>query len=201
MVMSRSEETRERVLDAALSLFNEQGVDKATTNHIAAAAGISPGNLYYHYKNKEEIIRSLVTQRLQPAIEAVWHFADDPTPTLSELHRALSQQFELFWRFRFIRDNLALMRSDPLFAQGFCTIYQERIAQYEDMAKRMQQNGLIDRQLDNTTLHNLVEICWLVTSSWLSHLEATNTPTTPESIQRGADLVLLILKPYLREKE
>ena len=199
--MSRAEETRERVLDAALTLFNEQGVDKTTTNHIAAAAGISPGNLYYHYKNKEEIIRALVTQRLQPAIDAVWHFAEDPTPTLSELDQALSQHFVLFWRFRFIQDNLALMRSDPLFAQGFCSMYQERMEQYEAMAKRMQQNGILDAQLDSTTLRNLVEVGWVITSSWLSHLEATHTPATLESMQRGADLVLLTLKPYLREKE
>ena len=51
--------TLERILDAALTLFNEGGTAVASTNHIAAACGISPGNLYYHFRNKEEIIRAL----------------------------------------------------------------------------------------------------------------------------------------------
>src|SRR5215210_4307966 len=51
--------TKERVLGAALRLFNEKGTAAVSTNHIAEAAGISPGNLYYHYRNKEEIIAGL----------------------------------------------------------------------------------------------------------------------------------------------
>lgn len=197
--MSRAEETRERVLSAALTLFNEQGVDQTTTNHIAAAAGISPGNLYYHYKNKEEIVRALVTQQFQPLLGSIWDFASEPTPTLEELHSALSQHFNVFWRYRFIRDNLALMRIDPLFAQGYCAIYQQRMDEYEAMALRMQRNGIFDERLDRATLRDLVELCWIVTNSWLSHLEAIKQPATPESMQRGADIVLLVLKPYLRE--
>lgn len=196
--MSRAEETRDRILDAALALFNEQGVDKTTTNHIAASAGISPGNLYYHYKNKEEIVRALVVNRLQPAIDEVWQFANEPTPTMAELQAALNRHFELFWRFRFIGDNVALMRTDPLFAEGFCGIYQLRMAQYEGMAQRMQRNGIIDPQLDSATLRNLVEVGWVIATNWLSHLQATNTPATPEAMQRGAEMVMLTWKPYLR---
>ena len=196
--MSKAEETRDRILDSALQLFNEQGVDKTTTNHIAAAAGISPGNLYYHYKNKEEIVRSLVALRLQPAIDEVWQFADEPAPTFEELRSALYKHFNVFWDFRFIRDNLALMRSDPIFTQGFCGIYRLRMAQFEQMALRMQKNGILDPQLDLATMRNLVEIGWVITSAWLSHLEATSTPATSEEMQRGAEMVILILKPYMR---
>ena len=60
-------DTKARILDAALALFNEQGTANVTTNHIAEALGMGPGNLYYHYRNKAEIVRALFAR-----IEAEW---------------------------------------------------------------------------------------------------------------------------------
>ena len=51
--------TKDKIIHCALKLFNEQGERQITTNHIAADLGISPGNLYYHFSNKQEIIRSI----------------------------------------------------------------------------------------------------------------------------------------------
>lgn len=63
--------TYDRIIQESLKLFNEQGERSITTNHIAAHLGISPGNLYYHFRNKEEIVyqiflmyREFINQRL-----------------------------------------------------------------------------------------------------------------------------------------
>ena len=50
---AKSEQTRGRILDAARRLFNERGTAAVSTNHIAAEAGLSPGNLYYHFADKQ----------------------------------------------------------------------------------------------------------------------------------------------------
>ena len=68
---AKSEQTRGRILDAAQRLFNERGTAAVSTNHVAAEAGLSPGNLYYHFTDKQEIIRAL-HERYAAANESLW---------------------------------------------------------------------------------------------------------------------------------
>src|SRR6266567_6576776 len=68
---AKSELTRGRILDTALALFNERGTAAVSTNLVAAEAGLSPGNLYYHFADKQEIIRAL-HDRYAAAHEDLW---------------------------------------------------------------------------------------------------------------------------------
>jgi AcrR family transcriptional regulator len=54
--LSKSEETRNRILEAALALFREQGFDKATMRDIAARAEVATGAAYYYYASKDAIV-------------------------------------------------------------------------------------------------------------------------------------------------
>ena len=70
--------TRDRIIHSATELFNDQGERNITTNHIAAHLGISPGNLYYHFRNKEDIIHSIFDQYAR-------HLSESFTPARSEM--------------------------------------------------------------------------------------------------------------------
>jgi AcrR family transcriptional regulator len=59
------------ILDAAETVFADKGYNEATTNHIAAQAGISPGSLYQFFSNKEEIAQAL-TARYTEELERVY---------------------------------------------------------------------------------------------------------------------------------
>jgi AcrR family transcriptional regulator len=58
----RSQRSRTQVLDAALALFSHQGYRATSMRDIAARAGVSTGNVYHHFKDKEAIFRELLDQ-------------------------------------------------------------------------------------------------------------------------------------------
>lgn len=68
--------TRDRILLKSLELFNEQGERLITTNHLAAALGMSPGNLYYHFPNKDAIIFELF-QQYADQMQSTLHLPSD----------------------------------------------------------------------------------------------------------------------------
>lgn len=98
--------TMDAILDAALQLLEQGGERSAGTNHIAAAAGISPGNLYYHFPNREAILRRLF-ERFADAMRTRDATIAIRTP-LSALVEACGMRLGLMWRYR------GLLRAMPM---------------------------------------------------------------------------------------
>lgn len=117
--------TREKILQTSIELFNRQGVVAVTTNHISRALDISPGNLYFHFRNKEEIVRRIFQQMCRETYEACnWRDksikSDLPGQKISIVHplTVIEKNFELYWKYRFFhREMYYLRRKDAQLAK------------------------------------------------------------------------------------
>jgi AcrR family transcriptional regulator len=81
-MQQRSEETRTKIMEAAIKLFSSTGYNKASVDEICAEAGISKGAFYHHFKSKQELFLALLDSWLQAidsAIEASKDFSAPET--------------------------------------------------------------------------------------------------------------------------
>jgi AcrR family transcriptional regulator len=67
---SESEETRQRILDAAETVFLDIGVSRASLDRIATEAGVTRGAIYWHFANKQELFAAMI-ERVHGQHEAV----------------------------------------------------------------------------------------------------------------------------------
>jgi AcrR family transcriptional regulator len=110
---------RERIVETALALFNAHGVSTVTTNQIAEAAGVSPGNLYYHFRNKEEIAREFLP-RIEAALRACFDYPEDVPLSTERMVKDYVDGIELLWDYRFFFGALVdLVRGDAEIARFY----------------------------------------------------------------------------------
>lgn len=82
-IVTDAPRTRERILDAALTLFAEQGYDATSMREISEQLGITKAALYYHFDSKAEIVRAMLAETEQKVSElAAWARAQPKTPEL-----------------------------------------------------------------------------------------------------------------------
>jgi AcrR family transcriptional regulator len=190
---------RERILEVALSLFNEQGTGAVSTNHIAEAAGISPGNLYYHYRNKEEIIRALF-ELLFDAWDKTFQLPIDRVPTLDDLDALIAANYQLIWEYRFAyREQAVLLRNDPELHERYLAIRQRGYEGFAALIDAFIDAGVLSPLSDPQELKVLTELCWIVSEQWPVNLELSGRPFDADGIMEGAALMRWILRPLLRE--
>jgi TetR/AcrR family acrAB operon transcriptional repressor len=80
--------TRESLLDAAEMVFEERGVSRTSLEQIAAAAGVTRGAVYWHFRNKSDLFNAMMARAVLP-LEQHWHGAIDEADPLRHLEQAV----------------------------------------------------------------------------------------------------------------
>lgn len=194
--------TRERVLDTSLALFNEFGAPNVTTNHIADAAGISPGNLYYHFRHKEDIITGLY-DRYEAALGEVIGGTDGEAGAVDDLWLIVHLAFEVIHDYRFVhRDLSELSAAYPTVRARFQRGLERGIKQTTQYCRALAEQGALDATPDEAQAlavnMSLVTTYWLNLQALRGASSGTGSMTDSDAISLGVFQVLSLITPYLR---
>jgi AcrR family transcriptional regulator len=197
MVAKPKTKRRELILITALQLFNEQGSHKVSTNHIAKAMGISPGNLYYHFKNKEHIVRELLA-RLIEGFDSLVHMRGEVKSGIDLIAETISATARLIYEYRFIYIELAaLLARDEIFKAMYRDIKERRAREFTTLFDFVAQMGGFRQTIPPEEQKAIVFIVWTYAEAIVTALHTSNIPVTPVSIQSHFKKIVYILKGYL----
>jgi len=188
--------TKERILDTALQLFNDSGTRIISTNHIADACSMSPGNLYYHFKNKEQIVFGLFERMVCSWDEEKDKSFEAITPN-DILERQLEKTFHFVWQYRFIHRELAALLDRDEKLKALCNhVLQRRIFEIEAMIKKFIDAAII-RPLDEKSIKFLAHTSLYFGLFWQPYLEVIGGESTEENVQKGVQMIQQLIEPYL----
>lgn len=193
--------TRDKIIETALQLFNEQGTKVVTTNHIAAAVGISPGNLYYHFRNKEDIIRAIFEQMDAYGLEQYRMILEKYQPGSLETMEQTFVMIQAYnWRYRFFKRELtSLIMNDPLLKERFLKTHHTMLAVIRQSNDYSVATGTL-KPMSEREMTLFTEEIWLVTLFWLNYLEVGGEEVNDETLRRGIDLLRNLIRPQLTKK-
>lgn len=200
---SRSARTRERILKISLALFNHHGEANVTTGHIADELNISPGNLYYHFRNKDEIIHHLFAE-FERAMELAPSDVTDAASAMEDMWLYLHLMFERIWAYRFLYRNLddLLTRDNKLKSHFNIIIGHKRDAMISLCHALLAAKAM--KATDNE-IRALAENVLVVATYWLNfqHLRARPMskleaePDPEQHLSRGVYQVMALVSPFM----
>lgn len=189
--------TRERIVETSLRLFNEFGEPNVTTTVIADELNISPGNLYYHYRNKDEITNTIF-HSFEREVEALLAAPAQRATNVEDLWLFLHLLFEAIWRYRFLyRDLNDLLSRNRLLEIHFKQILERKVAAAGTLCRGLAEAGALRAtpgEIDALATNMVVVITY-----WLS-FEYVRNPRNPQEgpiAARGAYHVMALLAPFL----
>ena len=193
--------TYDRIVDTSLALFNEEGERSVSTNHIVAFLSISPGNLYYHFRNKDEII----VQLFKRYSEELLSFLSN-TPLPNNVHGTVAYMtgvYDVLWRYRFLFSdvNTLLARSAELLGEHNTFTLVQVSPLLQNLLQELAHSGVMI--LDEIALQDLALNMWLVTKYWFdfdSSIQGRNKLTESSKV-RGTKRTLSLMRPYLQSEQ
>ncbi len=192
--------TAERILEVTLDLFNRFGEPNVSTTLISAELGISPGNLYYHYPAKDELINALF-DRYEKALAEILHAADG-VENVEDAWLFFHMLFELVWGYRFLyRDLNDLLSKNRRLETHFQFVLKNKAKAMHALLDGLSRSGAV--RLSSAEAAPLATSMVVLVTYWLSFeyvrepRKALEAESAAAAMGRGGYHALALLLPHL----
>jgi len=190
--------TRDRILQASLDLFNQQGEPNVTTNHIANEMEISPGNLYYHFRNKDEIVYLLYLQFEQQITETL-EVPQSRDLTMEDMWLFLHLVFESIWKYRFLyRDLSNLLSRNRKLNIRFNRVIERKTQTAVHLCKGLVEIGIMEATPEE--IEGLANNIAMIATYWLNfqNIRSKSTSNVESHLGQGVYQVMILVAPFLK---
>ncbi len=194
---ARSARTRARILAQALQLFNERGAPHVTTGAVADCLDMSPGNLYYHFRNKDAIIEELF-HRFEERVGVEPAAASSPAAAIEDLWLYLHLMLEAIWEFRFLYFDLDdLVGRNRRLKAHFNRIVDRKSATVAALCRGLVRAGAM--RATPAEIRTLARNVLIVATYWLNFqsLRGLDARSVDAALGQGAYQVMALVAPYL----
>ena len=190
--------TQERILEVSLAMFNSFGEPNVTTNAIADEMNISPGNLYYHYRSKDEIVTKIFGQ-FERELDELFAMGKDRAANVEDTWFWLHFLFEKIWKYRFIyRDLNHLLSKNRIIETHFKTLLENSQKKTERLMTEMR--SINELSATDGEIHAVATNLVMIVTFWHSYAYVMNPRKLDEekAMNQGVFQVMVLLAPYLQ---
>ncbi|WP_336686278.1 TetR/AcrR family transcriptional regulator [Chryseobacterium bernardetii] len=194
--------TKEKILAKALELFNEKGYNNITTRHIAAELSMSPGNLHYHFKHSEDIIKILFSELILKMDGLLNKMKAKENKTLEDLYIFNYSTCEIFYHYRFIFINLVdVLKKIPEVEAKYESINFSRRKEFQLIFSDFQKNNIFQKDVPDFIINSLTQQIFIIADNWLTHNRLILKLNKKKAIQSYTLLMMNLFYPLLNKEQ
>ncbi|MGM0581973.1 MAG: TetR/AcrR family transcriptional regulator [Bacteroidota bacterium] len=188
--------TKEKILQSSLLLFNEKGMINVSLRQIAQKLNISQGNLNYHFKLKEDIVEALYFQLVEEMDNQMKSMELDNQ--LESLYKSSIKTMEKMYDYKFILiDFIHLMKENIKIKSHYAALMKIRNEQFQSMFRSLIKADIFRPAEFEQEYDRLYQRMNIIGDSWIN---VYATFDEKNSVEYYGDLLFEMIYPYLTDK-
>lgn len=189
---------KQDIIDTAVRLFNEHGFYNVSLKEIARELAISPGNLTYHFRRKDDLLMAIQEQLIE---DASMPMMPDALPGFVHLQALQEAYHQNQIKYAFYFNNLLyIFRAYPEIAARYRKVTEERLSQGRMLLEHYVDQDLLRVERNKGDYDSLIRVLWMTSVFW------TGSDAVLEGVQLEAarnnqkEVFWSLIRPHLTEK-
>jgi len=190
---------KNKIIDETIELSNEMGLHRVTTNHVIEYLGISPGTFYYHFKNKEEIIRKIF-DRIIKEFDCLL-VSDFSSPEIIDCVRMMAGiYYKIYYKYRsFYYELSMLLDRDGILAGLYKINYRIKISRLYTLTLLLEKQGVLKQLKSEEERYYFIRNQWVMNDCCFLFFKSTGETISEDIVLEGINCFFMFIKPYLTQ--